>query len=100
MYNEMAELRAAIAAGGNATESIAPTLVAAENGRVRLAIGYSDGDIECDECSHGPNPNPASLRLCWVDSDDASAHYVDVCDCHFGDFMEMAIGDAFPLEDD
>lgn len=100
MNNELTELRAAIAADENANVSIAPTLAAAGNGRVRLAIGYSDGGVECDECSHSPNPNPASLRVCWVVSDDTSAHYVDVCDCHFGDFMEMAIGDAFPLVDD
>lgn len=100
MHDRLAELRLAIAADNATTESIAPTLAAAENGRVRLAIGYSDGGIECDECLHNPNPNPASLRLCWLDSDDTGAHYVDVCDCHFGDFMEMAIGDALPLEDE
>ena len=100
MNDKLAELRMSIAADGNATGSIAPKLGAAVNSRTRLAIGYSDGGIECDECSHGPSPNPASLRLCWLDSDDTGAHYVDVCDCHFGDFMEMAIGDAFPLESD
>ncbi len=100
MHDKLAELRMSIAADGNATGSIAPKLTAAENSRTRLAIGYSDGGIECDECSHGPSPNPASLRLCWLESDDTHAHYVDVCDCHFGDFMEMAIGDAFPLEDE
>lgn len=100
MHDKLAELRASIAARGDTTESIAPKLTAAENSRTRLAIGYSDGGIKCDECSHGPSPNPASLRLCWLDADDTDAHYVDLCDCHFGDFMELAIGDAFPLDDE
>lgn len=100
MHDQLAELRSAIAAGGTATGSIAPTLAAGQNSRIRLAIGYSDGGVECDECSHGPDPNPASLRLCWVGADDESVANLDVCDCHFGDFWEMAVGDAFPLEDD
>ena len=100
MHDKLDELRSAIAAGGTATDSIAPTLAAGQNSRIRLAIGCSDGGIECSECSHGPNPNRASLRLSWVDSDDERVGNVDVCDCHFGDFVEMAIGDAFPLEDD
>ena len=100
MHDKLAELRMSIATEGNATGSIAPKLTAAENSRTRLALGYSDGGVECDECSHGPSPNPASLRLCWLASDDTDAHYVNVCDCHFGHFTERAIGDAFPLESD
>lgn len=79
--------------------SIAPKLAAEENSRIRLAIGYSDGGTECDECRHGRDRDPASLRVCWVTSDDTDAEYVDVCDCHFGLYMELAIGDAFPLMD-
>ena len=86
--------------GGTDDDTIAPTLAAFENGRIRLAIGYSDGGTACNECQHGQNPNPASLRVCWIDVDDERAGNVDVCDCHFGDFMELAIGDAFPLEDE
>ena len=100
MHDKLAELRKSLAAGGDATGSIAPKLTAAENSRTRLAVGYSDGGVKCDECSHSRNPRPASLRLCWLDSDDARSHHVDVCDCHLGLFMDLAIGDAFPLEDE
>ncbi|WP_420623354.1 hypothetical protein [Candidatus Poriferisodalis sp.] len=87
-------------AGGTDSDTIAPTLAAFENSQIRLAIGYSDGGITCNECGYGRNPNPASLRVCWVSSDDEDAENVDVCDCHFSLYLEGAIGDAFPLEDD
>ena len=87
-------------AGGNDSNSIAPTLSAFENSRIRLAIGYSDGGAICNECGYDRDPNPASLRVCWITASDQHAVNVDVCDCHFSMYLEGAIGDSLPLEDD